>query len=91
VTIVLLTISGALGLYIFHQHFIQLRRHEAAQARLSDSERKLRTLVSNIPGACYRTAHDLDFTMEFISDAVEDIADYPASDSSAIACAALSA
>jgi PAS domain S-box-containing protein len=80
VTIVLLIISGALGLYFFHQHFAQLRRHETDQVHLTDSERKFRTLVSNIPGACYRAAHDLDFTMAFISDAVEDISGYPARD-----------
>ena len=52
----------------------------ARTAQLSTSEGKFRTLVGNIPGACYRCADDADYTMEFISDAILDICGYPASD-----------
>ena len=63
-----------------------LRRHRAAQHRggneteLRESETKFRTLLANVPGACYRCAYDNAYTMEFISDAIADISGYPASD-----------
>jgi PAS domain S-box-containing protein len=45
-----------------------------------ESEQKFRALVSNVPGAIFRCAFDADWTMEFLSDAIEKIAGYPASD-----------
>ncbi len=44
------------------------------------SEKRFKTLVANIPGATYRCACDPDWTMEYISKAVEEISGYPASD-----------
>jgi PAS domain S-box-containing protein len=44
------------------------------------SEESFRTLVSNVPGAIFRALHDPDWTMLYISDAIEEIAGYPASD-----------
>ncbi len=52
----------------------------ARTAELQSSEGKFRTLVRNIPGACYRCADDADYTMEFISDAIVDICGHPAND-----------
>jgi PAS domain S-box-containing protein len=49
-------------------------------ARLRASEALLRSLVDNIPGAVYRCACDLDWTMEWLSDEIEEISGYPASD-----------
>ena len=40
----------------------------------------MRSLVNNIPGALYRGACDSDWTMEWLSDEVERITGYPASD-----------
>ena len=40
----------------------------------------LRSLVANVPGAIYRCSLDADWTMEWISDAIETIAGYPAAD-----------
>lgn len=51
-----------------------------AEASLQSSGERFRTLVSNIPGAVYRCACDPDWTMSFISDAIQDIAGYPAAD-----------
>lgn len=53
---------------------------DRAYASLSESENRFKTLVSNIPGATYRCAYDKDWAMEFISDEVENISGYPASD-----------
>jgi PAS domain S-box-containing protein len=55
-------------------------RLERGRARERESERRFRTLVSNIPGAVYRCACDPEWTMEFLSDAIESISGYPASD-----------
>ena len=44
------------------------------------SEERFRTLLSNIPGAMYRCGLDSDWDMEFISDNIEAISGYPASE-----------
>ena len=51
-----------------------------AEKALKQSEQQFRTLVSNIPGIVYRCANDPEWTMEFISDEIETITGYPASD-----------
>ncbi|MDY7013215.1 MAG: transporter substrate-binding protein, partial [Cyanobacteriota bacterium] len=51
-----------------------------AEAALVKSEERFRSLVANIPGAIYRSEYDPDRTMEYISDAIESISGYPASD-----------
>jgi PAS domain S-box-containing protein len=49
-------------------------------ARLRANEALLRSLVANIPGAVYRCACDGNWTMEWLSDEIETISGYPASD-----------
>lgn len=49
-------------------------------ARLRENESLLRSLVTNIPGAVYRCAIDQDWTMQWLSDEIEQISGYPASD-----------
>lgn len=49
-------------------------------ARLRTSQALLRSMVDNIPGALYRGAWDCNWTMHWLSDAVETITGYPASD-----------
>jgi PAS domain S-box-containing protein len=49
-------------------------------ARLHTNEALLRSMVDNIPGALYRGACDRDWTMHWLSDEVETITGYPASD-----------
>jgi PAS domain S-box-containing protein len=49
-------------------------------ARLRANEALLRSLVANIPGALYRCACDEHWTMEWLSDEIEKISGYPASD-----------
>src|SRR4051812_27365772 len=46
--------------------------------RLRANEALLRSLVANIPGAVYRCACDSDWTMEWLSDEIEEISGYPA-------------
>jgi PAS domain S-box-containing protein len=49
-------------------------------ARLRENEALLRSLIANIPGAVYRCALDADWTMQWLSDEIEAISGYPASD-----------
>ena len=58
----------------------QVARGEADRIALRESETKFRTLLANIPGACYRCGHDADYTTEFISIAIAEISGYPAAD-----------
>jgi PAS domain S-box-containing protein len=51
-----------------------------AEAALRESEARFRSLVANIPGAVYRCGLDEHWTMEYISDEIEAISGYPASD-----------
>lgn len=45
---------------------------------LKENERRYRTLVSHIPGMIYRCLPNEDWTVEFISDAIEGITGYSA-------------
>jgi PAS domain S-box-containing protein len=49
-------------------------------ARLRANEALLRSLVANIPGAVYRCACDEHWTMQWLSDEIEEISGYPATD-----------
>ncbi len=62
----------------------ELEDRTAAQIRL-ERERKhdadrLASLIDSIPGAVYRCANDLTWTMEFISEHILDISGFPAED-----------
>ncbi|HEY1366673.1 MAG TPA: PAS domain-containing protein [Gaiellaceae bacterium] len=56
----------------------RLRGPRRAEANGADVE--LAALVANVPGAIYRCALDRDWTMDVISDEIERISGYPASD-----------
>lgn len=47
---------------------------------LQESEKRFRTLVSNIPGAVYRLVFDSGWKIQFISNAIAEISGYPATD-----------
>jgi len=52
----------------------------AKETLARENEEKYRSLISNIPGAAYRCLHNDNWDMLFISDAVELLSGYPASD-----------
>ncbi len=51
-----------------------------AQEESAEYARRLSTLINNLPGVAYRCANDPHWTMEYISDGVEQLTGYPASD-----------
>lgn len=59
---------------------IEIAERRKSNEALQQSERRFRALVDNIPGAVYRCALDGDWTMDFVSDAVEDLTGYSAAD-----------
>jgi diguanylate cyclase (GGDEF)-like protein/PAS domain S-box-containing protein len=59
---------------------LDITRHVTAVEELQVSEERFRTLLLNIPGAMYRCAAKSNWDMEFISDNVEVMSGYPASD-----------
>jgi len=74
----------AKAVQVFKDNAIENRRLVEERARqaqeLKVSEQKFRTLIANIPGVCYRCANDAAYTMEFLSESVETLSGYPASD-----------
>ncbi|MGV2826842.1 c-type heme family protein [Myxosarcina sp. GI1(2024)] len=59
---------------------IDISESQQAKKALKLSEAKFRNLVFNIPGAIYRCRCDANWTIQFISDAISEIAVYPASE-----------
>lgn len=57
-----------------------ITERKQAEETLFESEARLRTLVSNIPGAIYRCAVDKEWTMSYLSEAIFDIVGYPAAE-----------
>jgi PAS domain S-box-containing protein len=51
-----------------------------AEQSLRDSEEKFRSMVSNIPGVVYRCNYDENWTVMFITDAIENLSGFKAVD-----------
>jgi len=58
----------------------EIVEHKRAEEALAQSEKSFRNLVANIPGVIYRCALNGARTMRFISDEIEEIFGYPATD-----------
>jgi PAS domain S-box-containing protein len=61
-------------------YLLDITARKLAEEELRDSEERFRTLIENIPGAVYRCAVDAQWTMELLSDDIEEITGYPVSD-----------
>ena len=54
--------------------------HKQTEESLIESERKLSTLIGNLPGVVYRCLNEEDWTMEFLSDGCFELTGYKPSD-----------
>ncbi|UCF84502.1 MAG: PAS domain-containing protein [Desulfobacteraceae bacterium] len=54
--------------------------HKRTEESLLESERKLSTLIGNLPGVVYRCLNDQNWTMEYISDGFFDLSGFKPSD-----------
>ncbi|MGB6135443.1 MAG: MHYT domain-containing protein [Shewanella sp.] len=68
------------GKSLFVMYISDLRHRIEMQRALIKSEAQFRSLITNIPGIAYRCLNIENWPMLFISDAVENITGYPASD-----------
>ncbi len=68
---------GALGLL---GHCLDITLRKTTQEELHQREAHFRAVVANIPGVVYRCAIDRDWTMFYMSDYMEKLLGYPASD-----------
>jgi PAS domain S-box-containing protein len=57
-----------------------LRQRNKMEADLRENEAKFRSLIGNIPGIAYRCLQQDNWPMAFVSDEIEHITGYPASD-----------
>ncbi len=65
----------------FFQNIIRdITERKEAESKLKESERKLFTLMSNLPGMAYRCSNDPKWTMEFASEGCFNLTGYSASE-----------
>ena len=59
---------------------LDISAHKQVELELRTSEEQFRSVVANIPGVVYRCACDAEWTIQFMSEHIEEVAGYPASD-----------
>lgn len=57
-----------------------VRERKKVEIRLRESERKLSTLLGNLPGMVYRCSNDREWPMEFVSDGCRDVTGFSPSE-----------
>ncbi|MCX7735659.1 MAG: PAS domain S-box protein [Candidatus Kapabacteria bacterium] len=85
--------SGLIRFVEFSNHVIKLNGFQVilgtarditeikkANELIKENERKLKTLISNLPGMAYRCLNDRHWTMQFISDGCYEITGYHSSE-----------
>jgi diguanylate cyclase (GGDEF)-like protein/PAS domain S-box-containing protein len=69
--------SGATTLY---GNCLDITPRDRNETGTTGSEERLRSVVDNIPGVVYRCACDEAWTVEYLSDQIQDLVGYPSSD-----------
>lgn len=59
---------------------IIITERKQAEDQLHERERRLATLISNLPGAVFRVRNDPNYTAEYVSDQIAGLTGYPAED-----------
>ncbi|MBZ9612404.1 MHYT domain-containing protein [Rheinheimera maricola] len=77
-TLVITGLVVAVNLLLKYRELNQQVNAKESLAR--ENEEKYRSLIGNIPGAAYRCLYNDTWDMLFISDAIEGLSGYPASD-----------
>ncbi len=75
----LLTLALFLLFGVFAMHYF-IKSLENANQTLRDNEVIFRSMVENLPGTVYRGKADTDRAMLYVSDGIESLTGYPASD-----------
>lgn len=83
--IVLITLAHSIGLRrMVAQRTTELSKElherELAEEALGEANRKLLTLMGNLPGIAYRSANDRDWTFSFVSEGCAELTGYPPED-----------
>ncbi len=73
-------VADIIGRVTLHGHCLDITPRKRTEEELRDTEEHFRSVVANIPGVVYRCACDEAWTMQFMSDHIEDLVGYPASD-----------
>ena len=75
------TVCDPNGKLLYYEGIVEdITDRKQTEKALQQSEERFKSLVSNIVGAIYRCRCDANWTMEFISDAIEEISGYAASE-----------
>ncbi|WP_019340795.1 PAS domain S-box protein [Stutzerimonas stutzeri] len=68
------------GSVLWHGFIADITPLMSATLALRDSESRFRSMVSNLPGVVYRRGVDAERTFSYLSDGIERLTGYPASD-----------
>ena len=68
------------GSVLWHGFIADITPLMTTTLALSESESRFRSMVSNLPGVVYRRSGDTDRTIRYMSDGIERLTGYPASD-----------
>ena len=68
------------GTVLWHGFVADITPLMHATIALRESESRYRSMVSNLPGVVYRRGSDADRTLNYLSDGIERLAGYPASE-----------
>ena len=73
-------VTDSAGQTTLYGNCLDITPREDAEVATRGTEEHFRSVVANIPGVVYRCTCDPTWTVEYVSDQIEDLVGYPASD-----------